>query len=72
MVANADKCYLLTINSEEASVTIETEIIKNSLEEKLLGLVIDKRLTFEPQVENIFKNAGQNSMFYLELLITWT
>ena len=31
MVANADKCYLLTSNSEEASVTIQTEIIKNFL-----------------------------------------
>ena len=29
MVANADKCYLLASNSEEASGTIETEIIKN-------------------------------------------
>ena len=31
MVANADKCYLLASNSEEASGTIETEIIKKSL-----------------------------------------
>ena len=30
MVANADKCYLRTSNSGEASVTIESEIIKNS------------------------------------------
>ena len=63
MVANTDKCYLLTSNSEEASVTIETEIIKISLKGKPLGIVIDKRLTFEPQVENICKKAGQNSMF---------
>ena len=31
MVANADKCYLLASNLEEASGTIETEIIKKSL-----------------------------------------
>ena len=31
MVANADKCHLLTSTSEEVSVKIENEIIKNSL-----------------------------------------
>ena len=40
MVANADKCHLLTSTSEEVSVKIENEIIKNSLQEKLLEIVI--------------------------------
>ena len=31
IVANADKCHLLTSTSEEVSVKIENEIIKNSL-----------------------------------------
>ena len=31
MVANADKCYLLTRTSEEVSVNIENEIIKKLL-----------------------------------------
>ena len=59
MVANADKCHLLTSTSEEVSVKIENEIIKNSLQEKLLGIVIDNRLTLEPHIENICKKAGQ-------------
>ena len=38
MVANADKCHLLISTSEEVSVKIENKIIKNSLQEKLLGI----------------------------------
>ena len=57
MVANADKCHLITSTSEEMSVKIENEIIKNSLQEKLLGIEIDHRLTFEPHVENFCKKA---------------
>ena len=58
MVANADKCLLLTSTSEEVSVKIENEIIKNSLQEKLLGIVVDNRLTFEPHVKKRYKKAG--------------
>ena len=59
MVANADKCHLLTSTSEEVGVKIENEIIKNSLQEKLLGAVIDNRLTIKSHVENLCKKAGQ-------------
>ena len=46
MVANADKCHLLTSTSEEVSVKIENQIIKNSLQEKLLKILTKNRLTF--------------------------
>ena len=59
MVANADKCHLLTSISKEVGIKIENEIIKNSLQEKLLGIVIDNKLTFEPHVENLCKKARQ-------------
>ena len=59
MVSNADKYHLLISTSEEVSVKIENEIIKNSLQEKLVGIVTDNRLNFEPHVENLCKNAGQ-------------
>ena len=59
MVANADKCHLLTSTSEEVSVKIENGIIKKFLQEKLLGKVIDNRLTFEPHMENLCKKVGQ-------------
>ena len=41
------------------SVKIENEIIKNFLQEQLLRIVIDNRLTFKPHVENLCKKAGQ-------------
>ena len=59
MVTNADKCHLLTSTSEEVSVKIENVIFKNSLQEKLLGIVIDNTLTFEPYMENVCKKVGQ-------------
>ena len=59
MVVNADKCHIMKSTSEEVSVKIENEIIKNSLQEKLLGIVIDKRLTFEPHVKTFCKKVGQ-------------
>ena len=58
MVTNADKYHLLTSTSKEVSVKIENEIIKNSLQEKLLGIVLDNRVTFEPHVKNLCKKAG--------------
>ena len=60
MVANSGKCYLLTSTSEEVSVKMENEIIKNSSQKKLLGIVIDNRLsTFEPHMKNLCKKARQ-------------
>ena len=50
---------LVTSTSEEVSVKIENENIKNSLQIKLLGMVIDNKLTFETHVENLCKKAGQ-------------
>ena len=72
MVANVDKYHLLTNTSEEVSVKIENESIKNSLQEKLLRVVIDNRLTFELHWKIFVKKLGRNSMLKLELLITWT
>ena len=43
--------------SKKARVEIENEIIKNSLKEKPLGILIDNRLNFEFYVENLCKIA---------------
>ena len=59
MITSTGKCNLLTSASEEVSVKIENEIIKSSLQEKLLGLVIVIKLTFEPHMENLCKKPGQ-------------
>ena len=52
MIGSSDKCHLLTSTLEEVSLKIENKIIRNSLPEKILGIVIDNSLTFEPQVES--------------------
>ena len=73
MITNAGKCHLPTSTSEEVSVKIDNETIKNSLQEKFFGIGIDSWLTFKPHMENIFKQAGHKlSMLWLELLIKWT
>ena len=59
VVENVDKCHLLKSTSEEVGVKIENEIVKNSLQEKVLGIMIDNRLTFEPHVKRLCKKAGQ-------------
>ena len=59
MFANPDKCHLLNTTSKEGSVKIENEIIKNSLQEKRLGIVLDNKLTFEPQVASLCKKTRQ-------------
>ena len=59
MIVNADKCYLLISTSEEVSVKTGNEIIKNSSQEKLLGIVIDNKLTFETHVESLCKRRTE-------------
>ena len=41
------------------SAKIENEIPKNSLREKLLGIVIDNKLIFKSHEENLCKKADQ-------------
>ena len=38
MIANPEKFQLLTSTAEEMTVKVENEVIKNSLQEKLLGI----------------------------------
>ena len=57
IVANVFKCHFLTSNSEEVGVKIENEIFRNFLQENLLGIVIDNRLTFKPHEENLYKKT---------------
>ena len=44
---------------QKKCVKIENEIIGDSLQEKLLGILIDNRLNFEPHVENLCQKAGE-------------
>ena len=56
---NLDKCHLLITNHEEdASATIEGEIIKCKKSIKLLGINIDNKLRFNEHISKICKRVS--------------
>ena len=58
MVANADKCHLLTSTSEEVSVNIENEIIKKLLTIETLGTAKGNRSTFRSSHPEVLLGRG--------------
>ena len=59
MKANAEKCHLLVTTKTAVSANIEKFLKSNSNEEKLLGLKIDAKLSFENHVLSLCKKASQ-------------
>ena len=53
MKANPDKCHSLCNSNSEVSLTIETQKIKNSKFEKLLGIKLDSKLNFNFHIHDI-------------------
>ena len=52
MKLNEDKCHLLTFGKESVSIGIGSSTVTTCVEEKLLGVVLDSKLTFEQHVSN--------------------
>ena len=59
MKANADKCHLLLSTNDIFTAEIDKAVIQNSTNEKLLGVTIDSKLSFDTHVSNLCKKAGQ-------------
>ena len=61
MKFDEDKCHLMIFRdkSNEISLNIGSARIKESKEEKLLGVILDKTLCFIQQVRSICKKAAQ-------------
>ena len=59
MKANADKCHLLVTGNYEVSANIKEFEIESSKREKLLGISIDTRLSFEHHITSLCKKASQ-------------
>ena len=61
MKLNEGKCHLLAFgtNQDAIKVSVGEAIIKESSEEKLLGVIIDKNLNFKSHVSNLCKRASQ-------------
>ena len=53
MKANPDKCHFLCNSNSEVSLTIETQKIKSSKFEKLLGSKLDSKLNFNSYIHDI-------------------
>ena len=59
MKANADNCHLLVTRDTVVPAKIEELDVKNSRGEKLLGVKIDTKLSFENYVSSLCKKASQ-------------
>ena len=59
MKANANKCHLLVTRDTDVTSKIGEFDVKNSREEKFLGVKIDSKLSFEHHVSSLCKKASQ-------------
>ena len=61
LVLNAGKCHFicLGINTENETFIFKDTIMNNSKEEKILGVIIDNRLTFSSHIRELCKKASQ-------------
>ena len=55
MKANHEKCHLFTSTHTPISIKVKGYIIKNSNNEKLLGVTVDANLNFNCHLEKILK-----------------
>ena len=61
MVPNSNKCsfMLLGVDNElQTNLVCRNETLKNSKQEKVLGVTIDNKLNFATHLSNITKNAN--------------
>ena len=56
--ANRDKSQLLPTSKDEAFIKIDDTDIKSSFSKKLLGVLIDTKLTFNEHVSKLCKKAS--------------
>ena len=59
MKANPDKSHLINSNDKEIKMKVGDTYVTNSKCEKLLGIKIDNKLSFEPHVDSLCRKASQ-------------
>ena len=59
MKSSADKCYLLVSISNKVNARIDNFDTSNSKCEKLLGVKLDNKLSFDDHVSELFKNVSR-------------
>ena len=61
MVLNPDKCSFMllgVVDELQTNLVCGNESLKNSKQEKVLGVIVDNKLNFETHLSNITKNAN--------------
>ena len=61
MVLNLDKCYFMLLGVDDKlqnNLVCGNETLKNSKQEKVIGVTIDNKLIFATHLSNITKNAN--------------
>ena len=61
MVPNPNKCSFMLLgvdNKLQTNLVCRNETLKNSKQEKVLGVTIDNKLNFATHLSNITKNAN--------------
>ena len=61
MKSTAAKCHLLVSSNEKVTIKIGSHEIANTKREKLLGLHLDSRLSFDYHISEIFKKASRKA-----------
>ena len=73
MKMNEDKSHLLVFGNKDDEVTVNVSgsRIKESDEEKLLGVTLDETLNFKSHVNTLCKKASKSCMHWHECQDTW-
>ena len=61
MALNAGKCHFMCLGKDTGNETFifKSLVMKNSKEQKILGVTIDNKLTFKSHIKNLCKKASQ-------------
>ena len=70
MILNADKCHFMCLGEDTETKTFifNNFIFNKSNEDKILGITIDKKLTFKSHIEILCRKANQKVEALLRLL----
>ena len=73
MILNPGKCHFMSIGThthDEDFFYYDNLTLKNSNEEEILGVTIDRKLTFHQHIKKMCRKAGQKLIALLRLSIT--
>ena len=61
MTLNGGKCHFMCLGKDTRNETFIFRglVMKNSKEQKILGVTIDNKLTFKSHIKNLYKKASQ-------------